>query len=253
MAASQRRSGRSRPRDAKPLHLATTVYRLTPGSLPKHRCETAYPGRDRRHDHCGRTGGCGSRPGSSMRYARAIYWCRCRPLSSGRASRSAAWRDAFLRLLGERGSVTLAAEAAGFGKTTAYARRKLDSDFAEAWGQALATARGRIAGGATPRPASDEIVRASKTGCPCVMRAGPGRWLADGLAGLRRTLAGGAAAGLRAAEGAGPYRDADARGLAGGSARRRRAELIGGAEPAEVPLPGDHGRGGGRRCCDRCG
>ena len=94
------------------------------------------------------------------------------------AKKEAAWRAGFLAALARGGSVTGAAAAAGVDRTTAYEARKRDSDFAARWTAALAEGRGRLERGETPALARDEIVRSSRHGRPCVMRAGPGRWSA---------------------------------------------------------------------------
>ncbi len=90
----------------------------------------------------------------------------------------AAWRGAFLAALARGGSVTGAARAAGVDKTTAYGARGRDADFAERWAAALAEGRGRLERGETPPLGRDEIVRSSRHGRPCVMRAAAGRWSA---------------------------------------------------------------------------
>lgn len=95
------------------------------------------------------------------------------------ASRSApAWRAAFLRELARSGSVTLAAAAVGIDRSSAYQTKKRNAAFAASWERALARARAELGEGGRPvlRLRDDEVVRASKAGRPCVMRAGPGRW-----------------------------------------------------------------------------
>jgi hypothetical protein len=90
-----------------------------------------------------------------------------------------AWRRAFLRELARSGSVQMAEEKCGICRTSAYQARKKNPAFAASWDRALATARERLAeGGAAARPGlrDDEIIRSSKSGRPCVVRAGPGRW-----------------------------------------------------------------------------
>ncbi len=94
----------------------------------------------------------------------------------GTTSPRAGWRAAFLVALGRSGSVALAAKTAGIDRTSCYATRKRHPDFAREWARAKGRAQGRLAAGRTPRLAADEIVRASGSGRPCVMRAGPGRW-----------------------------------------------------------------------------
>ena len=121
-----------------------------------------------------------------------------------------------LRELGRSGSVALAAEAVGIDRSTAYQVRKANPAFKASWERALETARARLAeradsqaheqahpqplpqsppsrgggerlalpiplplaGGVRggPRLRGDEVVRSSKAGRPCVVRAGPGRW-----------------------------------------------------------------------------
>lgn len=88
----------------------------------------------------------------------------------------AVWREAFVRALGQSGSVTHAARAAGVDRTTAYAARKGNEGFAAAWDAALGAARTGLTEGRPPALARDEIVRSSGKGRPCVMRVGPGRW-----------------------------------------------------------------------------
>jgi hypothetical protein len=110
-------------------------------------------------------------------------------------STAPAWRRAFLRELARTGSVKLAEEKCGICRTSAYQARRKNPAFAASWDRALASARERLsprAGGdlgqqgatrpeaparaGAPRLRDDEFVRASKTGKPCVARAGPGRW-----------------------------------------------------------------------------
>ena len=93
-------------------------------------------------------------------------------------SNETAWRAEFLAALARGGSVKGAAAAAGVDRTTAYEARKRDPDFAARWAAALAEGRGRLERGETPALERDEIVRSSRHGRPCVMRAGPGRWSA---------------------------------------------------------------------------
>lgn len=88
------------------------------------------------------------------------------------------WRAGFLRALGRSGSVAGAARAAGVDRTTAHGARARDARFAAAWDKAVAGARARLGAGVGPPMARDEIVRRSRHGRPCVMRAGPGRWSA---------------------------------------------------------------------------
>lgn len=108
-----------------------------------------------------------------------------------------AWRRAFLSELARSGSVTLAAAAVGIDRSSAYQARRKNPALAASWERALASARGvlrpfdglraqdeRVLGAPTLR--EDEVVRASKAGRPCVVRAGPGRW---SVAGERRFLA----------------------------------------------------------------
>lgn len=120
-----------------------------------------------------------------------------------------AWRRAFLRELARSGSVALAAQKCGIDRTSTYQARKKNPAFAASWDRALETARERLAsdlvspcggrdlgqpGGTPEAPAcagahmvsrqgrpklrADEIVRSSKAGRPCIVRAGPGRWSA---------------------------------------------------------------------------
>ncbi len=93
-------------------------------------------------------------------------------------AKEAAWRAGFLAALARGGSVKGAARAAGVDRTSAYEARKRDPDFAARWAAALAEGHGRLERGETPALARDEIVRSSRHGRPCVMRAGPGRWSA---------------------------------------------------------------------------
>ena len=96
----------------------------------------------------------------------------------------AGWRAGFLRALARGGSVTGAARVAGVDKTTAYVHRRRDAGFAADWDAAKFRAQQGLAAGAVPVLAADEVVRASKAGRPCVVRAGPGRW----SAGAERTF-----------------------------------------------------------------
>ena len=93
------------------------------------------------------------------------------------------WRRAFLRELARGSSATAAARAVGIDRTTAYQARKVNPAFAASWQRALDAARERPAG-ERPRlsagpPREERIVRPSKSGRPCVVRAGPGRWSAS--------------------------------------------------------------------------
>lgn len=104
-----------------------------------------------------------------------------RPFCCGgrmRKRREAAWRAAFLAALARGGSVKGAAEAAGVDRTTAYQARSGDADLAACWAAALAEGRERLARGERPVLAGNEVVRSSRHGRPCVMRAGAGRWSA---------------------------------------------------------------------------
>jgi len=123
-----------------------------------------------------------------------------------------AWRRAFLRELARSGSVALAADKAGIDRSSAYQVRRANPAFKASWERALEAARARLAahsdslahpqplpqsppsrGGGVglalpipvplaggirggPRLRGDEVVRSSKAGRPCVVRAGPGRW-----------------------------------------------------------------------------
>ncbi len=116
-----------------------------------------------------------------------------------------AWRRAFLRELALSGSVALAAGKCGIDRTSPYQARRNNSAFAASWDRALETAREalsprgiedgaqRLRGDLRPhanrqppeapacagaRLLPDQIVRSSKTGHPCIARAGPGRWSA---------------------------------------------------------------------------
>jgi len=126
-----------------------------------------------------------------------------------------AWRRVFLRELARSGSVALAADTAGIDRSSAYQARRRNAAFAASWARALEKAREGLDGGesltrqARPRPfphaggeraaqpvprppggargglrpprlRGDEVVRASKAGRPCVVRAGPGRWSVAG-------------------------------------------------------------------------
>ena len=98
-----------------------------------------------------------------------------------RSHKPPAWRRAFLRELARSGSVALAAEAVGIDRSSAYQVRRRNPAFAASWERALAAARAQLGEAAAGDPAtlrlrSDEVVRASKAGKPCVVRAGPGRW-----------------------------------------------------------------------------
>jgi hypothetical protein len=99
------------------------------------------------------------------------------------------WRRAFLRALARGGSVALAAHTVGIDRSSAYQARKSNPAFAASWERALADARLALSGaGQGPagpeaddrrrplRLRDDEVVRGSKAGRPCVVRAGPGRW-----------------------------------------------------------------------------
>jgi hypothetical protein len=97
-----------------------------------------------------------------------------------------AWRRGFLRELARSGSVALAADRAEIDRSSAYQARKANPAFAASWDRALAAARGRLAGDGAqeerdrpPRLRGGEVVRASKAGRPCILRAGEGRWCAD--------------------------------------------------------------------------
>lgn len=92
--------------------------------------------------------------------------------------RAPGWRAAFLRALARGGSVTGAARAAGVDKGTAYDARNRDAAFKAEWVRVKAEAQARLGAGETPELGDDEIVRASRSGRPCVVRAGPGRWSA---------------------------------------------------------------------------
>jgi len=124
-----------------------------------------------------------------------------------RSHTAPAWRRAFLRELARSGSVALAAEKCGIDRSSAYQVRKANPAFAASWERALSFARLRMSAsaeiGAVPRPRplprrgggtradsaregkraprlrGDEVVRASKAGRPCIVRAGPGRWCVD--------------------------------------------------------------------------
>jgi hypothetical protein len=117
-----------------------------------------------------------------------------RPRSEGhpnmaRSHTAPAWRRAFLRELARGGSVALAAGKVGIDRSSAYQARERNAAFAASWERALATARAGLAGdapAALPRLRGDEVVRASKAGKPCVVRAGHGRW---SVAGERAFLA----------------------------------------------------------------
>ncbi|HYD25886.1 MAG TPA: hypothetical protein VEB68_13935 [Croceibacterium sp.] len=108
-----------------------------------------------------------------------------------RSNTPPAWRRAFLRELARSGSVARAAEKCGIDRTTPYPLRKHNPAFAASWDRALATARARLAHSRAiesppqgdelrkpPRLRDDEVVRASRAGRPCIVRAGPGRWSA---------------------------------------------------------------------------
>jgi hypothetical protein len=91
------------------------------------------------------------------------------------------WRREFLRVLGQTANVSWAADAAGIDKTTAYAQRAGNAAFAASWARALAEGRARVAAGERPaRPPRNAkcglTMRHSKTGKPCLMRTGEGRW-----------------------------------------------------------------------------
>jgi hypothetical protein len=93
------------------------------------------------------------------------------------------WRGRFLRALRRSGNVAQAAEAAGVDRSSAYARRKAEPDFAAKWAAAAAAGKRenalRLRSGrsrSSGRTAQDDlIVRNSKNGAQLV-RAGPGRW-----------------------------------------------------------------------------
>ena len=107
------------------------------------------------------------------------------------------WRRVFLRALARSGSVALAAQRSGIDRTSAYQVRKANPAFAASWDRALAAARERLEAAAGPRLRGDEVVRASKSGKPCIVRAGPGRWCADSEAAFLDALA--ASANVKAA------------------------------------------------------
>jgi hypothetical protein len=126
-----------------------------------------------------------------------------------RSNTAPAWRRAFLRELARSGSVALAAEKCGIDRSSAYQVRRRNPAFAASWDRALETGRKGLAAAALsetlahpqplplaggesaaqpvplpraggvrggPRLRGDEIVRTSRHGRPCIMRAGPGRW-----------------------------------------------------------------------------
>lgn len=141
-----------------------------------------------------------------LRPARAFV--RKEPEMAGPAA-AAPWRRTFLRELARSGSVKLAAALCGIHRTSPYAHRKTNPAFAASWERALAEARERLGAGqagelaAAPRLAEDEFVRSSKSGKPCIARAGPGRWSArrekaflDELANSANVSAAAAAAGV---------------------------------------------------------
>ena len=111
-----------------------------------------------------------------------------------RSHKAPAWRRAFLRELARSGSVALAAAKVGIDRSSAYQVRKRNAAFAASWERALETARERLDSEAQVRPVGraegarkgtlrlrdDEVVRASKDGKPCVVRAGKGRWSTGG-------------------------------------------------------------------------
>jgi hypothetical protein len=107
--------------------------------------------------------------------------------------------------------VALAAEKVGIDRSSAYQARKANPAFAASWERALVGARERLSFETGSQPAAssppqderilrraqgsglgaqdergplrlrgDEVVRASKAGKPCVLRAGEGRWCVDG-------------------------------------------------------------------------
>lgn len=93
-----------------------------------------------------------------------------------RSHTAPAWRRAFLRELSRGGSVALAAEKVGIDRSSAYQARRANAAFAVSWERALADARARLAAGGAEGLRGDEVVRSSRAGRPCVLRAGPGRW-----------------------------------------------------------------------------
>ena len=100
-----------------------------------------------------------------------------------------AWRRVFLRELGRSGSVALAADTCGIDRSSAYQLRGRHAAFARSWDRAQEAARKRLGEASAPpeegqlKPSElrgDETIRASKAGRPCIVRAGPGRWSAEG-------------------------------------------------------------------------
>jgi len=126
-----------------------------------------------------------------------------------------AWRRGFLRELARSGSVALAADKCGIDPSSAYQLRKRNAAFAASWDRAQEAARARLveadrspsglreglgegetggssrqvlprplpqAGGEARRPKlrDNQVIRASSSGRPCIVRAGPGRWSAKG-------------------------------------------------------------------------
>jgi molybdenum-dependent DNA-binding transcriptional regulator ModE len=96
-----------------------------------------------------------------------------------RSQAAPAWRRAFLRELARGGSVALAAGKVGIDRSSAYQAYKGNPAFAASWDRALERAREALGRGERVLR-DDEVVRASKAGRPCVVRAGPGRWSTGG-------------------------------------------------------------------------
>lgn len=86
-----------------------------------------------------------------------------------------------MRALGACGNATWASARAGVDKTTAYDLRKRNPAFAASWDRAMAKGRAGLAAGQAPPTdmlgdGREWSVRRSKSGRPCAMRTGPGRW-----------------------------------------------------------------------------
>ncbi len=91
------------------------------------------------------------------------------------------WRRAFLRALAATANVEMSARMAGVDKTTAYHSRKTSPCFASGWARAMAEGRAALAAGNPlppdlALPGRPHSVRHSRTGKPCIMATGEGRW-----------------------------------------------------------------------------
>ena len=153
-----------------------------------------------------------------------------------------AWRAPFLHALERSGSVKGAARAAGVDKTTAYAARSRDAAFAAEWARVKGEAQARLergaedlpasAGGSLPALAEDECVRASSSGRPCIVRAGPGRWSVAAERRFLKSLA--STANVKAS--------AEAAGVSANAVYARRAQWPGFADRWQAALAQGYAR-----------